>query len=188
MPVLWGLAAVSPWLVPALLGPSWLGAVLPLQIVSLALPLRLLSVLLSSVVQGMGHAGLDLRNSVTGVVILPCCFLVGAQFGATGLALAWLVGLPILITLNLQRSQPVLGIGLASALRALSKPLALSAAMAGCISLTGFWVSAYWSLWPTLMISIAAGALSYFALFWTIDRDCARQLLRLARPSPQVLT
>ncbi|MDC6166105.1 lipopolysaccharide biosynthesis protein [Paucibacter sp. XJ19-41] len=187
MPVLWGLAAVSPWLVPALLGPHWQGAILPLQIVALALPLRLLSVLLSSVIQGMGHAGLDLRNSITGVVVLPCCFVVGAQFGAIGLALAWLVGLPILITLNLQRSRPVLGISLGNALRALSKPLALSAAMAICVSLTGWWGAAHWSAWPTLLAAIFVGALSYLGLFWLLDRDSVHQLLRLVRPAPQVL-
>lgn len=184
MPVLWGLAAVSPWLVPAALGPHWEGAVLPLQIVALALPLRLLSVLLSSVIQGMGHAGLDLRNSVTGIVVLPCCFLVGAQFGAIGLALAWLIGLPILITLNLRRSQPMLGIGLGAALRALSKPLALSAAMAGCVTVAGQWGEVHWGIWPALMAAIAAGVVSYLGLLWTLDKESVRQMLRLVRPPP----
>jgi O-antigen/teichoic acid export membrane protein len=187
MPVLWGLAAVSPWLVPTLLGPNWEGAVLPLQIVALALPLRLLSVLLSSVIQGLGHAGLDLRNSVTGIFVLPCCFGVGAQFGSTGLALAWLVGLPILITLNLRRSQQVLGIGLSDALRALSKPLALCAAMAICVSVTGWWTAAHWGAWPALLAAIAAGAISYLGLLWTLDRDSVHQLLRLVRPAPVAL-
>lgn len=188
IPVLWGMAAVSPWLVPAVLGPNWVGAVLPLQIVAVVLPLRLLSVLLSSVTQGMGHAGLDLHNSITGIFVLPCCFVVGAQFGATGLALAWLVGLPILVTLNLRRSRSVLGISVGSALRALSKPVALSAAMAACVTVTGTLCSSHWGNWPTLLASAAAGAVSYLGLFWLVDRESVRQLLQLIKPAPQAVS
>jgi len=85
LPLLWGLCAVAPWLLPLLLGPSWTGAILPLQIVCLALPLRLVSVLLSTTLQGLGHAGLDLRNTITGVVLLPALFLAGSLRGAEGL-------------------------------------------------------------------------------------------------------
>jgi O-antigen/teichoic acid export membrane protein len=185
IPILWGLAALSPWLIPALLGPNWDGAVLPLQIVALALPLRLLSVLLSSVVQGMGHAGLDLRNSLTGVILLPCCFVVGARYGSTGLAMAWLVGLPLLVALNLHRSAAVLGIGLVDALRALLKPAGFSAAMAAAVTATGHWCSAAGlPLWPAIALMITVAALVYLGLLWLLDRPSVMQLLKLVRPPP----
>lgn len=182
MPALWGLAAISPWLIPALLGPNWSGAVLPLQIVALALPLRLLSVLLSSVIQGMGHAGLDLKNSMTGVILLPICFGVGAQFGATGLACAWLFGLPILVILNLTRSRAVLGIGLGAAMRALSMPAVFSALMALGVTGMGRWSSGKFAVWPTVLFTGLVGVFIYLSLLWTFDRTSAEQMLRLVRP------
>jgi O-antigen/teichoic acid export membrane protein len=185
IPVLWGLAALSPWLIPALLGPNWDNAVLPLQIVAVALPLRLLSVLLSSVVQGMGQAGLDLRNSITGVILLPCCFLVGAQFGAPGLALSWLIGLPLLVGLNLQRSKVVLGINMAEALRALAKPAIFSAGMAAAVVATGHWGStAGLPSWPAIALMIGVAVFTYLGLLFGLDRDSAREILKLVRPGP----
>ena len=185
IPVLWGLAALSPWLIPALLGPNWGNAVLPLQIVAVALPLRLLSVLLSSVVQGMGHAGLDLRNSITGVILLPCCFIVGVQFGAPGLALSWLIGLPLLVALNLYRSQAVLGIGIADALRALAKPAFFSAMMVVAVLATGQWSGRIGlTNWPTIALMIAVATLAYLGLLFGLDRGSARQLLKLVRSKP----
>lgn len=184
MPVLWGLAAISPWLIPALLGPGWAGAVLPMQIVATALPLRLLSVLLSSVIQGMGHAGLDLRNSVTGVLLLPCCFLLGAQFGAAGLAAAWLLGLPLLVALNLLRSREVLGFGLGAALGALARPAAFCMAMVLVTLGVGHWSAALLPAWPAIALTIAAAACAYVGLLWLLDRPGALQLLKLIRPTP----
>jgi O-antigen/teichoic acid export membrane protein len=167
------------------LGPNWEGAVLPLQIVALALPLRLLSVLLSSVVQGMGHAGLDLRNSISGVILLPCCFVVGALYGSTGLALAWLVGLPLLVALNLHRSAAVLGIGIVDALRALSRPAGLSAVMAAAVTAIGHWSSAAGlPVWPSIALMIAVAAPVYLGLLWLLDRASVMQLLKLVRSAP----
>ena len=181
IPLLWGLAAVAPWLIPALLGPAWVGSVLPLQIVALALPLRLLSVLLSSAIQGMGHAGLDLQNAVTGIVLMPCCFLFGAQFGAVGLATSWLIGLPILVLLNMLRSRQVLGFGPLAALRALSRPLAFSAVMAGMAQLIGYGLATRLSVWPVIAITIVSAALGYLTLLCLLDPSGTRKLLSVLR-------
>ncbi|MDM4764894.1 lipopolysaccharide biosynthesis protein [Pelomonas sp. SE-A7] len=184
VPVLWGLAALSPWLIPALLGPNWGGAVAPLQIVSVALPLRLLSVLQSSAIQGTGHAGIDLRNSITGVILMPCCFLIGGYFGAQGLALAWLIGLPLLVGQNIQRSSAVLGIGIGDALGALAKPAAFSAAMAAAVVATGTGCDAIGlPAWPSIVLMMGVASLVYLGLLFGLDRDSARQLLKLVRPS-----
>ncbi|MFH7044200.1 lipopolysaccharide biosynthesis protein [Paucibacter sp. JuS9] len=183
VPVLWGLAAISPWLLPALLGPNWGGAVAPLQIVALALPLRLLSVLQSSAIQGTGHAGIDLRNSITGVILMPIFFLIGASFGATGLAMAWLIGLPLLVARNIHRSSAVLGIGIPDALRALAKPAAFSATMAAAVMATGRACDQVaLPSWPAISLMVGVAALVYLGMLFGLDRGSAGQLLKLVRP------
>ena len=179
IPMLWGLAAVAHWLVPALIGPNWVSAVQPLQVVCLALPLRLMSVLLSSVLQGMGHAGLELRNTITGVILMPICFLIGVQFGPIGLATSWLFGLPILVSLNLYRASPFIGFGMLEALRALSKPIFLSAAMGCSVLLIGYWAESLVGPFALIGLLVAIGTLFYVGMLWFVDQSSAQKLLEI---------
>jgi O-antigen/teichoic acid export membrane protein len=182
VPLLWGLAAVAPWLIPVVLGPSWVTAVLPLQIVCVALPLRLISVLMSTAIQGLGHAGIDLANTVTGMVLLPLCFLVGVQFGVVGLAGAWLVGLPVLIVLNLRRASAVLQIGVRETLQAIAPPALCSAAMAALVVVSGEVLGLAAATAPGVLALVLVGALAYACILWFGDRSSARELLALLRP------
>lgn len=183
VPLLWGMAAVAPWLISTLIGPNWERAVLPMQIVCIALPLRLVGTLLSSVVQGMGHAGLELRNTITGAVLLPLCFLIGSPFGAVGLATSWLIGLPLLVAANLSRAKGVLGISVAAAVRAMSLPVLLSAVMGTCTLALGHLLAGPLALtnWAILGILIPTGACIYLGLLWALDRASARRLLTLLK-------
>lgn len=183
VPLLWGLAAVSPWLIPAVLGPAWTQAVLPLQIISAVLPLRLVSVLMSTALQGLGHAGLDLRNTLTGVMILPACFLAGSFYGAPGLACAWLIGLPVVLFVNIRRCAAVLGIGLRVVVRSMCRPAMFSAVMVGAITLVGRVLDGTVSSGPLVGALILTGASAYLALLWLLDRRSAKLLLAFARPT-----
>ena len=52
-------------------GRQWHDAIYPLQVICLVVPLRMLSAIFSTPTIGLGRAGLDLRNSVVNVVVLP---------------------------------------------------------------------------------------------------------------------
>lgn len=183
VPLLWGMAAVAPWLISTLIGPNWERAVVPMQIVCIALPLRLVGTLLSSVIQGMGHAGLELRNTVTAALLLPACFLIGTPFGAVGLAAAWLVGLPLLVAANLSRARRVLGISLTDAVRAMSRPVLLSGVMGACTLALGHVLDTQLALtnWAILGVLVPTGAGIYLGLLWTQDQVSARKLLALVK-------
>ncbi|MQM29104.1 MAG: hypothetical protein CRU78_00535 [Candidatus Accumulibacter phosphatis] len=181
VPLLWGLAAVAPWVIPVLIGPAWNGAVLPLQIVCVALPLRLVSTLLATALQGLGHAGLDLRNTLTGVVLLPPLFAIGSVQGVEGLAAAWLVGLPLLLIVNLRRARGILGFGIRAVLKALAPPLLCSATMAAAVTLTGHALGPATLTVPGLIGICVFGALCQLLLLWHFDRGSASGLLKLVR-------
>ena len=186
IPLLWGLAAVAPWLVGTVLGPQWTGAIRLLEIVGLVLPLRMISVLMSSTVQGMGRADIELRNTLTGLLVLPACFLVGANFGAIGLAAGWAVGLPVMIAINVGRSHAVLGITLFEALSALARPAACAALMFATVRLTGYLGGSISASPAGLAGLVALGTGVYVGAMWVIDRDSVRAVIRFVRPSPAV--
>lgn len=181
-PLLWGGAAVAPWLIPLVLGPSWGSAVVPMQIICVALPLRMVTVLMSTAIQGLGRAGLALSNTLTGAALMPLFFLVGVQFGSVGLAAAWLVGLPVLIVLNLRRSRDVLRIGVREALGALVRPALCSAGMATVVVLTGKVLGDFAHTVQGLVLLVLVGSAVYAASLWLGDRGSVRALIALARP------
>ena len=177
IPTLWGLAAFAPWLVPTVLGPAWSGAVLPLQVICSVLPLRLLSVLMSTALQGLGHAGIDLRNTLTGVAVFPPLFLAGAYFGAMGLAVAWLVGLPLVVAINLHRAAPVLGFSLGRVARAMGSPTLVGGVLAAIIIVACNIAGEFARGIPGLISISAIGTACYLLLVWLLDRSSAILML-----------
>jgi O-antigen/teichoic acid export membrane protein len=165
--VMWGAAALAPEWLPWLLGERWAGAVLPLQLVSVMVPLRMVAMLLATALGGVGASGAMLRNTLTTALVWPVCFAVGCQWGVQGLAAAWLVASPLSLALNLPRITRTLGLGLGELLRELRLPVLAAAVMATVIAL----------LRPTLPLAgpaaiaplALAGALAYLAVL-ALDR------------------
>ena len=89
VPLLWGLSSCAQEVVHILLGAKWEGAVFPLQVISLVIPLRLVSGIMVTAVQAVGRTKVYLQNMLVGAVVFPTTFLIGAQWGLEGLAIAW---------------------------------------------------------------------------------------------------
>jgi O-antigen/teichoic acid export membrane protein len=180
VPVLWGLAVVAPDLLPLLIGARWSGAVPILQLICLLLPVRLINVALATVLQGSGRADLDLRNTLTGAVLLPPLFLAGVGHGPFGLACAWAAGLPIVVFVNLLRCRKALRIPpLDVARSAMSRPMALGLALVG----SGFGVRMAFDAspgWSALVVTAFASQAVYWGLLAVVDRAVVRRLLGFA--------
>lgn len=180
IPVLWGLALVAADLLPLLVGVHWSKAVPIMQVICLLLPLRVINVALATVLQGSGHAGLDLRNTITGALVLPPLFMVGVLHGPLGLAAAWAVGLPIVVAVNLMRSRHALGVGPVVILGAsLARPMVLgmvSLAAGICARLA---CSDGSPNWLALIATALTSQVAYWLLFFAVDRETLRRLLEL---------
>jgi O-antigen/teichoic acid export membrane protein len=180
VPVLWGLALAAVDLLPLLIGAKWNSAVPIVQIICLLLPLRAVNVALATVLQGGGRADLDLRNTLTGALILPPLFVLGASHGPLGLAGAWAVGLPIVVTINLVRSRHALGVNPVLVARAaLARPLALGAALGAMGVGVRFALFGPEPSWPALIVTAISSQGVYWALLATVDRHMLRRLLGL---------
>ncbi len=123
VPLLWGISSVANELVPLLLGPHWQLAVLPLQIITLVVPVRMISALLNTTVTALGHSGISLRNTINTAIIWPSGFLFGAQWGSNGLAYSWLIIVPITFMVNFPSTRRAIGIGWRDLARSIRVPL-----------------------------------------------------------------
>lgn len=178
-PVLWGLAAVAPFIVTLLMGEKWEAAILPLQLVCLALPIRGISTLLTTAVSALGRADVDLRNNLTGILVLPPCFFAGIQYGVKGLAIAWLIGIPIMVFLNVKRSKKILGFSGKDLLIAMSGPLLTSVIMVTTVTLFSFAFQPNYASVLNLIGAILVGILSYSGAFFLVDPKAFLQFTQI---------
>lgn len=122
-PLSWGLAGTAQDFIPLVLGEKWSPAILPLQILAIITPLRIVSSLTSTIAIGVGLPKLDLLNTLTSATLIVPAFFFGAYyFGSEGLAYAWAFVYPISFAITLKRVSTRLRISLKSILGAMFPP------------------------------------------------------------------
>lgn len=180
-PAIYGLASVAPEFVPLVLGANWTGAVLPLQLVALVIPMRMVGALLATANSGMGRADVGFRNTLTGVVVLPACFLIGVQWGEVGLAAAWSVGVPIVFVLNFKRTSQVTGLNARHLLGSVAHPLFSSVCMVITLVFIRLGLPAAQPTWTTLATLIFSGAAAYILIAIAIDPQLRQEIRALKK-------
>lgn len=113
---------------------------------------------------------------------MPPCFLVGAFFGATGLALAWLVGSPIVFALNLRRAKVVLNVTSINVLKAMAPPVACGALMYACVQALDYALRLRADSIAGLAAMVALGMLVYVTAMYLTDKPNAIALFRVVHP------
>lgn len=170
-PAIYGLASIAPEFIPLVLGPNWTGAILPLQLAALVMPLRMVSALFSTANSGMGRADVSFKNSLTGMCVLPLCFLIGVQWGEVGLAGAWIVGVPIVFLLNFKRTSQVTGLSWQHFFSVISSPFFSALVMAVAVALIRAILPMDTTPWIIIIISIISGAFLFGLTATLIDSE-----------------
>jgi len=109
-PVFAGISCTAPVFIPLLLGEKWLDAVLPLQVIALLGPFRVLNNIMMRALAGIGLPRVNVENLSIACVIMPISFLIGVQWGITGVSISWIVGYSIWYLIMLHRVLPKLKI------------------------------------------------------------------------------
>ena len=178
-PITWGLASIAPEIVRVLLGPAWEDAIVPLTLLSLIMPLRIMSPVIHGALQGVGRPDVSLRNTFLACCVMPVAFLIGCQYGLLGLSLAWVICFPVVVLANLIRSLPLLETRLSAYLGAMARSALIAAAMYGAVTL-GRSTIALPPL-PAMIALIAIGAVTYSVLSLLFNRKDCREVLWLLR-------
>lgn len=180
IPLLWGISAVTEELVTLVLGEKWLAAIFPMQVIALSIPARMMTGIFATAAVGAGRVGVDVRNNILSALILPAGFLVGCNWGVNGLALSWLVSIPLLLVLNFGRMANALSIEVRDVVKALWRPAVAGIIMYGTVAATR---AALADLDVALRLPalIAAGAAGYIVVLHVLDPAIWRDLRRLVQ-------
>ena len=180
-PMLWGISSVAPEAVAVVFGPKWTQATFPLLVLSLVMPLRMVSVFIPNALQGIGRADLLLYNNLVAAILMPIAFFAGVHWGLEGLTLSWVVITPLVFFENMRRTLPPFGLRMIDIWKALAPSGMAAAAMYAAVA------GARWLLPPsmlpllTLCVLVATGAATYVLGSLAFNRHGSRELIRLLR-------
>ena len=180
MPFYLGLAATAEPLVLTFLGEKWIETVPLVRVLALAMPFMTLQILFTPATNALGRSGVALRVAISGAVILPLAFLVGIQWGVSGMAWAWLGGFPIHLIITAAIALPVIGVSTSQLTRAVAPAVLAAAAMAALVLMLD-------GMLPPLSAPVrfsalvAAGAAAYGACLFLFARHALGDALALVR-------
>ena len=177
-PLYLGLSVVAPDTISVVLGEKW-GAMAPLvTVLALGMPAQTLHILFAPAVNALGHARITMRSSLLGALVMPPAFLIGLNWGPTGLAYAWLLVFPLLPLFTFIQAKGLLGVGPRQLSQAVAPGLLASLVMGLLVLVFGEGLRGL-APWQRLMLEIPFGAAVYAALLLAFARATLSDLTGL---------
>ena len=179
LPFYLGLAVTAEPLVLTMLGEKWIEAAPIVRLLAFAMPFMTLQVLFSPACDALGRPGIGVSNGATGSAILAVAFLIGVQWGTSGIAAAWILAYPLYLALSCRRALPVIGASVGDLAGAIAAPLLAASAMALCVTLADPFIDL--PPLPRLALLVALGGASYAVWLLVFARDLLREAAALIR-------
>jgi teichuronic acid exporter len=180
-PVLWGMSCIAPELVAVLLGDKWKLAVLPFQLLSLVIPIRMIGNLMTPAVVGLGRPAIAFYNTLLGFVVMPLVILIFTHWGLTGVCLAWVIFFPLVFLRNLSRVVPVLGTSVSDVVTAMIKPVLAGATMYVTVTALKVLFGNDQKSISHLVLLIIIGVIVYAGMIIILHREGCREMLALMK-------
>jgi len=175
-----GLAVVAAPMIETLFGTMWLGMAPYIQLSSLALILMTVQILFAPVTNALGKPSISMFTAMSGAILFPVSFLVGAEWGLIGMAWAWLIAAPLLLIVTARLSAPLIGISLWDVARAMLPGLAPALVMAIGVGFAGQALESLGLAAPVqLALLVGLGVALYGALLWLLEREALAEVIRL---------
>ncbi|WP_456412376.1 oligosaccharide flippase family protein [Thiolapillus sp.] len=91
-PVLFGISAITPELVPLLLGEQWVSAIVPMQILCIVQIFNILRLNTGSALYALGHGKRNIRHSAVALAVFSLSWSVGLTMGINEGCMFFLAG------------------------------------------------------------------------------------------------
>ena len=182
-PVFFGIGAIATEIVDVFLGSKWQAVEVPLAILVMVVPLRIINGVTPGFLFALGRVEIAVQNSVLALFILAPAFGIAAYYGdLITVCLVWLIGYSAYFLICLYRALPVIEATLSEYL----KPV-LIYAVAGAIMYVVVRVVSMWLhdlalasviVMPTLIV---VGAASYGVFLWRFALGDLKKLILLVK-------
>jgi len=184
VPVFFGICATAPEVVDLVFGPKWLQAKSVLGVLALAMTFRAILIMFPNYLQGIGDSQAGFWCTVTGAVIFPPAFVVGCQWGIEGVAYAWLIGYPVVFAINALIASRRGGLDFGALMLAPIRPMVAGVIMMAAVAAVRLVLPAGLPSIGYLALLAAVGALTYCVVLFSLFRNLAMEMLRVAYRTP----
>lgn len=178
-PIYLGMAVTADPLIVTLLGYKWRAMVPFVTLLALAMPFMTVQVMFPPICNGLGRPGLTTMIAGAGAVIMPLAFLIGIQFGAIGLAWAWLLAYPLFMLVTIKIAGSILGLRARDLVSPLAPGAGCSAVMALMVLLCDRYLLPEMGAPYRLAALVGTGSACFAVLAFTFARPVLDDLLAL---------
>lgn len=180
-PVFFGFSVVADALINTLLGEKWQLAVMPIQILCIIMPIRMIGNLLPSVLRGVGRPDVNVTNVAISAVIMTSAFLVGSQWGLLGVCLAWVSVYPLVFFITLYRAGKIIQVGFIQVLGVIFRPGLTATIMYGTVMSLAQLIPDSWNAVFHLLVLIVTGLVVFIIATRLFYRDGLLEAMDLVR-------
>jgi O-antigen/teichoic acid export membrane protein len=181
-PTTLGMAVIADHFVIFVFGERWSATIAPLRILCLVAALRSITPLLSQVLVATDQAKKNMQFAVAAAIVIPIFLLVGSRWGITGVAMAWLIGHPLVLgTVLLPHALRAADMRLGEYLAALRPAGVASAVMVLAVIAVRYALPPEWPLGARLSVEVTVGAIVYGFGVFVAYRDRLHSLLSILR-------
>ena len=180
-PVFFGISSISPNIVAIFLGEKWLMASMPLQVLALVMPVRMVSTVMPPLLWGIGKPETSAMNFLIAGVIMVPAFIVGAEYGPIGLAMAWATLYPVVFIIKAYRVSNAVGLATRNILQEMARPLIAATIMLAAVALARYYIPGDDENVLQLLLLIAIGALAFVSAMAVVHPQGLKEALDLVR-------
>lgn len=179
IPIFWGLASVVDLIIPIMLGAKWSAAVIPTMIILFVMPLRFSEELFNPAFKSQRRIQHIIYNVCIMAGFLIIGILIGAQYGAVGLACAWAFGFPMAYLWIVARNSRLLNIHFSEIVKLFISPLLSGVVMLIVIFTVKFYFQDISLM--NLIFQIMLGASSFLGALFLLDKTLINELVTLVK-------
>ena len=192
LPIFFGMSVVAAEAVPLVLGEKWSPAIIPMTLLPLVMPFRMLTTPIGEAVNALGHPIIVFVNLLFSIVIMTAATIIGARWGTDGVATGLCVAVLINIIFMLFMTKRITGIGPKKFAGTLYKPFAATMVMCVIVFVAIYGLGsmieetdlqATWIPWVALVSYVLLGVSSYTVALFLIDRQIFSQIRKLLIPN-----
>jgi O-antigen/teichoic acid export membrane protein len=182
-PILVGMMLTAEQLVPLLLGPKWLEAVSPLEILCFLGLIKTVDPLITQAFISVNKAHVTAKYTTLCALVIPLCLYLGALFGGlTGVSISLVISYSFLSSYLFYCARKHLNLPLRRYFLSLRTPIEISITMGACVVLTQLLIQHFFpaQVFFLLLTKILVGMLCYVVFLIYGRQDSLTMLKEVA--------
>jgi teichuronic acid exporter len=192
-PVFFGMSVVAAEAVPIILGETWRPAIIPMMLIPLTMPFRMLTTPIGEAMNALGHPRLVLYTILISLVMVAGMTWFGSRWGVNGVASGLCIAVLFNVFICFVITRRITGLGLRDLSGAIAKPL--SAAMVMYVAVGAAIILTYgfgdptnlvppgalesWHALAAMLGHVVVGLVCYGGIIYLIDRASCTRLINI---------